>query len=293
MEREDETTHAPRSFSIGAAIGDGWGAFSSRYPLLLGASLLYLVIVVAVGVIASITSLFTVLPLVDWAAQFLFYPFMSLGLLYVGLRCVRGQRADVSMLFAGFGRYWTIVGVNAVIFFITIALFVPAAVIAVGMGMMLAFSGNTPSSLALILLISAGLVGFVVPMLYVFPRVMFATMVCFDPEGVRPGVTRSMRIAWRMTGRPGVHLRLVGLWLLSIPFFVVCALFLLLPVLFVAIPLSVGVLGAAYAQIARAYWYALRHCCRVCEYDLSRMTAGVCPECGTPIPAGQFGILGS
>ncbi|MBZ0171329.1 MAG: hypothetical protein K8E66_03025 [Phycisphaerales bacterium] len=288
MRKQYEPHSAPRPFSVGAAIGDGWETFLNRYPLLLGSSALYLVIVIAASLFASITSLFTILPFVDWAAQFFFYPFMALGLLYIGLRCARGQHADIAMLFAGFRRYWPIVGISAIIFVITLAMLIPAMLLGFGFGALLAFSGSAPAGVTVAALVLVMLVGLVAPMLYVLPRVTYAAIVCFDPEGVSPGVMRSLSIAWRMTGRPGVHLRLIALWLLSIPLFLVCALLLLLPLLFLAIPLSVSVVATAYRQIAHQHWDALRRHCRVCEYDLSDTRTGVCPECGNPIPDDQL-----
>jgi hypothetical protein len=280
-------------FTIGNAIGAGGRGFSRRYGLLLGASALYLLILLGAKMVGFVSSFVTLLPLVEWAGAFLFYPIILLGLLEIGHRAVRDRRATASDLFLPFRRYWPVVGASAIVTLGVVLIFlVPAVLVALFFLLLAVSGGGSPgggigmtvafSAMGLMLLLFLGL----------FPRLMFAPMVCLDTEMRTSGPVESVKIAWAMTGRRGVRLRLAALLVLGYIFAGICALLVLLPLLFVAMPLGIAVYGAAYWQISHAYWTAREHRCRRCEYDLRDTRMDRCPECGTPVPPEQLAYTG-
>jgi len=280
---------------VGNAFEMGWQVFKARYGLLLGASCLYLLIVFAASMVAMITSLFTLLPLVDWAAQFLFYPLMWIGLTWVGIGIIRGESSGVADLFAGFKRYWPVVGAQALVLLITYAIiFVPSVLLAVTIGVMGvggAFGGSSNNTITLLVIVGTVALLMIVPMLMVLPRIMLAPLVCLDTKQRVLGPVESFKTSWRMTGKPGVWGGLIVLWLLMVVISIVCAALLVLPVLFLAMPLGTAVFAAAYWQISRQYWRGLEFECNECAYDLRGARAAACPECGAPIPAEKLGLI--
>lgn len=285
----------PPEFSVGNAFEMGWQVFKARYGLLLGATCIYLLIVVAASMFAMITSLFTLLPLVDWAAQFLFYPLMWIGLMWVGLGIIRGESGGVADLFAGFKRYWPVVGAQALVLLITYAIvMVPSVLLVVTLGVMGvggAFGGSSNNTATLLVIMGIVVVLMIVPMLILLPRIVLAPIICLDTKQRVLGPVESFKTSWRMTRKPGVRVGLILLGLLSIVITIVCALMLLLPVLFLAMPLGTAVFAAAYWQISRQYWRGLEFECNVCAYDLRGTRAAACPECGAPIPAEKLGLI--
>ena len=279
-------------FTIGNALGIGWRAMCERYGLLLGASALYLLLFLGGKIAAFITSLFTLLPLVDWAATFLFYPIILLGLLDIGYRCARREQATASDLFRPFGRYWPVVGASAIASIaIALVVWIPAGLVGM-VFLVLAVSGTGQSgafALTAALFTMALILGL---LLVLVPRLMFAPMVCLDTEYRVSGPWESVKLSWVMTRRPGVRPRLAALLVLGWLLGVACVLLLLLPVLFLALPLGATVFGACYWQISGAYWTAREHCCRVCEYDLRDAKSDRCPECGAPVAPEQLGYTG-
>lgn len=285
----------PPGFGVGNAYEMGWQVFKARYGLLLGASCLYLLIVFAASMVAMITSLFTLLPLVDWAAQFLFYPLMWIGLMWVGLGIIRGESGGVADLFAGFKRYWPVVGAQALVLLITYAIvLVPSVLLVVTLGVMGvggAFGGSSNNTITLLVIVGTVVLLMIVPMLVVLPRIVLAPLVCLDTKQRVLGPVESFKTSWRMTGKPGVWGGLIVLWLLMVVISIVCAALLVLPVLFLAMPLGTAVFAAAYWQISRQYWRGLEFECNVCAYDLRGARAAACPECGAPIPAEKLGLI--
>ena len=269
----------------------GWDAFTSRYGVLLGCSALYVLILIGAKIVTIFTSLFTLLPLVEWAAIFLFYPIVLLGLLDIGYAAARGRRADVSMLFGPFNRYWPVVGTSALVTIgVWIATVVPVLLIVLLGTVSMATSSGGPALGVGIL--AASFIALLSVYLLLVPRIMFAPMICLDTEIRKSGVTDSIRIAWLMTRRKGVRPRLIVILILGWALAVVCALLFVLPLLFIAMPLGITVYGAAYWQISREYWTAREYRCRVCDYDLRESRLDRCPECGSVVSEDQLRYTG-
>jgi hypothetical protein len=279
-------------FTVGNALGVGWEGFCNRYPLLLGATALYLLIVIGGKLVALFSQIVTFLPLADWAASFLFFPILLYGLLQIGHASVRGRTATIGMLFAPFNRYWAIIGVNAIVIVTVIAaLYVPIGATAIAGLLLSTVSGGNAAFIWTI--IAVVVVVYLAVFLLLVPRLMFAPMVCLDTEMRVSGPLESIRLAWQMTRRAGVRPRLAVLVVLGWLLLIACTLLLVLPVVLLAIPLTVTVYGAAYWQVSGAYWAAREHCCLACEYDLRDARADRCPECGAPVTDEQRRFTGT
>lgn len=280
-------------FTIGNAMRVGWDGFKSRYGLLLGCLVLYYLMQFGTEIVAGILSLVTILPLASWAANIFLYPLLGIGLFNVGYRVVRGRPAEVSTLFSGFTRYWPVVGASLLVFIATLILMVPAFMAMVAIGLFFFSTGGGPGSSGagsatfFIAFAAAMVLLVVVPMLLVYPRLVYAPMIAFDTEYRTTGAADAIRIAWRMTGRPGVRSTIIGLWVTMLGILLACTILLILPVLLVALPLGIAVYGASYWQISSAYWDSQEHCCRACGYDLRDSRSDRCPECGAMTQADQ------
>ena len=285
----------PPEFSVGNAFQMGWDVLKARYGLLLGTVWLYILIVVAAGIFAGFTSLLTLLPLVDWAAQFLFYPLMWIGLIWVAVRVIRGESGGVGDLFGGFKRYWPVVGAQALVLVIVYGIVILATVTIMvsvaALGVSGAFGGSSNNAGVAVLVVSIMFIVMLVPLLVIMPRIWLAPIICLDTRQRVLGPIESFKTSWKMTGRPGVWGGQIVLVLLFMLISTVSVLLLVLPYFFVALPLGVAVAASTYWQISRQYWRGLEYECNVCSYDLRGARSGTCPECGEPIPTAKLGLI--
>jgi hypothetical protein len=262
-------------FSIGDTFGLAWGAFRDRYGIILGSTLLWFLITMAVGFVASILDIFVVV-----ASQltnvFFGIPF-GVGASFIGLLCVRGQFAEIGDLFVGFRRYWALVGTGLLVGLIIIAASLPGIAFVVAGSVLLSRQpGNGPG-----IMLIAGVVLVTVAALVLGSRLAFATLMCVDPRAERPGPITAIKKTWLATG-PHM-LGIIGLFIVLGAMTLVSMLLLCLPYFFVGMPLLGVTMAAAYELLIGGRFRPPWLVCRSCEYDVSD-SVGNCPECGVVIP---------
>ncbi len=93
------------------------------------------------------------------------------------------------------------------------------------------------------------IIGWLGVLLWLLPRFALTPVVCTDPRRGTPGVLKSIEIGWRATspviGRYLLFLFLCGLTAVG------TALLLLVGLIFLGLPLAIGLQGAAYSMIVR------------------------------------------
>ncbi|MBT5658365.1 MAG: hypothetical protein HOI89_11345, partial [Phycisphaerae bacterium] len=106
-------------FTFEAAFAKGMSLFKSRYGGLLAATLVFILLLVGVGLAKTlVNSLLGVDPDQTSATPtdhlidiFISVP-LTAGILLIALQHLRGESPAMGTLFAGFRRYWPLVGIG-------------------------------------------------------------------------------------------------------------------------------------------------------------------------------------
>jgi hypothetical protein len=238
-------------FTFDAAFAKGGSLFKSRYGGLLAATLVFILILVGVGLVkALVNAVLGVDPNQTSAAAtgqlidiFITTP-LTPGILLLALLHLRGESPAMGTLFAGFRRYWPLVGIGVLLTLIFAAPIVVAALI-LGFGFLL--TGDTSAAVPAITVtaILVGLVLFCI-LIVLSTKLLFASLLCIDPR-TRLGVCDSIATSWRMTGP--VFWPLLGLTIVMGLILIGTTIVLVLPLIFVGIPLCLAITVSAYELI--------------------------------------------
>lgn len=235
-------------FTFNAAFAKGSSLFKSRYGSLLGATVVFMLVLVGAGLVASIAA--KVLGIEtdangqSWLSQlitiFFTNPF-GVGLVLIALLHLRAESPGMSTLFAGFKRYWPLVGIGVLLMLTCVVPLGAGALVvwftAVQVG---GFEENSFAILAV--MIVTGLVVFCV-LIVLGTRLAFTSLLCIDPR-TRLGLGASFATSWRMTGP--IFWPLLGLNIVMGLILIGTTILLILPLFFVGIPLCISVFSAAY-----------------------------------------------
>ena len=191
-------------FTFEAAFAKGMALFKSRYGGLLAATLVFILLLVGVGLAKALvnsvlgadpdqTSATPTDHLID---IFISVP-LTAGIFLIALQHLRGESPAMGTLFAGFRRYWPLVGIGVLLMLIFMA---PVVVAALFLGFGFLFIGGTSAAVPAIT-VTAILVGLVLICIFImlYTKLIFASLLCIDPR-TRLGVCESISTSWRMTG---------------------------------------------------------------------------------------------
>lgn len=213
-------------FTIGNAFSHGWGTMKANYGSLLGASLVYFLIQMAMSFVPFLGPL---------ASMVLTGPLVA-GWMFMGVRAVRG-RTEFGDLFLGFKKFGATLGIYWLHVVVMLGAGIPFVLgLAMGAAMDLEGPGLTTA-------VIGGVISLVI---YVFfaVRFSFSWQVCLDTQ---LGAIGSMGQSWKIT-QP--HLwGLIGLFLCVGLLYLGLTILCFFPVLFLGMPLVVAVTGAAYGLI--------------------------------------------
>ena len=223
---------SPTTFTFQAAFALGYATFKSRYGALLGAGTVFMLVLTGVGFLQELLApglgiiihIFLDSPL--WA-----------GMALLAVRHIRGESPELKTLFAGFTRYWPLVGIGAL--FMLILWLVPFVLFLV---LVLALGGGVFSvgGIAAFTLAALGYSVFFAVWL------LFVPMLCLDPRR-QLGIRESFATSWKRTAP--VFWPLLGLYLVLLLISAVTLILLVLPFIFIGFPLAVAVTAAAYELI--------------------------------------------
>jgi hypothetical protein len=238
-------------FTFEAAFAKGMALFKSRYGGLLAATLVFILLLVGVGLAKALvnsvlgadpdqTSATATDHLID---IFISVP-LTAGILLIALQHLRGESPAMGTLFAGFRRYWPLVGIGVLLMLIFMA---PVVVAALFLGFGALFLGGTSAALPAIT-VTAILVGLVLICIFImlYTKLIFASLLCIDPR-TRLGVCESISTSWRMTGPD--FWPLLGLIIVMGLILIGTSILLVLPLFFVGIPLCLAITVSAYELI--------------------------------------------
>jgi hypothetical protein len=234
-------------FSFGEAFSQGSNTFKTRYGSLLGATAVFILVMIGIGIAQLVLD--TVFGHADsndpTLSDLLITVFVSNvfgpGLFLYAVQLHRGQSPGLGTLFAGFSRYWPMVGIGVLVSLIFGGIALGMAFFA-GLGFAVSSIGSAPdlslgAGFAIAVLVAVCL------SLFFATRLAFVSVLCIDPER-QYGVTESFAASWRMTGP--IFWPLLGLIIVLSLILTASLLLLVLPVIFVGIPLFTVVLAAAY-----------------------------------------------
>lgn len=230
-------------YSFAAAFSLGWTSFKRQYPLLLAVSIVYLVIVSAVGGVGYVVLRTTGFNYVSPIAFFLLYPHLGVGLVLTGGAMARGHRPDFAEMFAGYRALWPIAGIQFFLFLMAMPF---ALVIVVVTATIVAFGGGGGLGLGVIIILAV--VG-MVALVGLWVRFLLAEAIVADPRMPRMDLFAALRLSWALTS--GVWPSLIGLGIVLGLLSMIAMAMLVLPAIFLAVPLMVSVYGAAYAMLAQ------------------------------------------
>ena len=223
---------SPTTFTFKAAFALGYATFKSSYGALLGASVVFTLVLMGVSFLQELLApglgiiihIFLDSPL--WA-----------GMALLAVRHIRGESPPLKTLFAGFTRYWPLVGIGAL--FMLILWLVPFVLFLL---LVLALGGGVFSVGGIVAFTLAAL-GYTV---FFAVWLLFVPMLCLDPRR-QLGVRESFATSWKRTAP--VFWPLLGLYLVLLLISAVTLILLVLPFIFIGFPLAVAVTAAAYELI--------------------------------------------
>ena len=238
-------------FTFDAAFAKGMALFKSRYGGLLAATLVFILVIGGVALVKSLVN--TVLGVdpdhasptaTDHLIDIFISAPLTAGILLIALLHLRGESPAMGTLFAGFRRYWPLVGIGVLLMLIFVGPIVVAALF-LGFGALLM---PITSAAAPAITVTAILVGLVLIciLIMLYTKLIFASLLCIDPR-TRLGVCDSIATSWRMTGP--VFWPLLGLIIVMGLILIGTIIVLVLPVFFVGIPLCLAITVSAYELI--------------------------------------------
>ena len=238
-------------FTFDAAFAKGMALFKSRYGGLLAATLVFILVLLGVGLVKGLVN--TVLGVdpnhtsptaTDHLIDIFFTVPLTAGILLITLLHLRGESPAMGTLFAGFRRYWPLVGIGVLLMLIFVGPIVVAALF-LGFGALLM---PITSAAAPAITVTAILVGLVLIciLIMLYTKLIFASLLCIDPR-TRLGVCDSIATSWRMTGP--VFWPLLGLIIVMGLILIGTIIVLVLPVFFVGIPLCLAITVSAYELV--------------------------------------------
>jgi hypothetical protein len=235
-------------FSFKAAFGSGVNTFKSRYGSVLAAVVVFIVVLIGAAIVQGVLNAALGIDTktgeptwLDSLVTIFFTNVFSAGLALMVLQIHRGESPGMGTLFAGFGRYWPLVGIGLLMHVIFVGIIL--GVLLVGGLSLSVVAASTSSAFAvgpgfiIAALIGLGLV------LFFLVRFFFVALHCIDPKR-QFGVTASFGASWRATGP--IFWPLLGLIIVLLAILIVSVVLLVLPVIFVGIPLMFAVSVAAY-----------------------------------------------
>jgi len=217
-------------FTVGNAFNEGWRVMKANYGSLLGAALVYLVISLVMGFVPIVGPL---------ANLFIAGPLLA-GWSFMGVRAYR-ERTEFSHLWDGFSRFGKTLGIYWLTFLVSLAALIPAG-ICVGLAYSMDKNFEGPG----IAIAALGAVVSLVIFLVVLTRFSFAMVIGMDSE---LGAVDSMRKSWEIT-KPCIG-TIIGLFVCVGLVCMLLAVLLYLPLIFLGMPWSVCITGAAYCLITR------------------------------------------
>jgi hypothetical protein len=243
---------------------DAWALMTREYAVLVVAGAVNALVSVALvgggillklGILAQIPALLILTPL-------------STGVWMLGVRAARGNRIAVGEMFAGFGRYWTVVGIGLVVQIAGLIISLPMYLF---MWLQL-----TNRSVGLGCAFTAVELFVLLPMIiYVSIRLWIAPLLCLDERVGKPGVGLSLVSSWAIGGQS--FWPMVGVYIVM--GFIMLGTFVLAGVglIFLGMPLVVSAFGVMYTRVVDS---VPRPRCPDCGCDLSASQTLVCPVCG-------------
>lgn len=245
-------------FRFSTALNQGFSTFKCRYSSLLGGAALFIVITIGVALVQhtinealglDTTNQQQTAP--DLLITLFFTNVFASGILLLALLLHRGHSSPLSTLFAGFSRYWAMVGIGVLIYLIVLSIVLITIASIAGLYFVTANVASTAASsavfgpgMALIIL------GGIAVLLFFITRLLFAGLLCIDPT-TEYGITKSLSTSWRMT-KP-IFWPLLGLLIVTIVIFCLSFLVFILPAIFFGTPLLIAVFAAAYDLALNQY----------------------------------------
>ncbi len=233
------------SFSFSAAFEQGSNTFKTRYGALLGAVVVFILVMLGAGIVQAIVNAafglgyeHDSMTIPDLLITIFFSNVFGPGIFLMAVQLHRGESPGMGTLFAGFSRYWPLVGIGVLLSLISGA-------IAIGVAFFAGVGTLTSSADGLALgggFVIAVLVGLCLS-LFFMTRLAFVGILCIDPQR-QLGVADSFATSWRMTGP--IFWPLLGLIIVLSLILIVSIALLVLPVVFIGAPLFLAVLSAAY-----------------------------------------------
>ena len=233
------------SFSFSAAFEQGSNTFKTRYGALLGAVVVFILVMLGAGIVQAIVNAafglgyeHDSMTIPDLLITIFFSNVFGPGIFLMAVQLHRGESPGMGTLFAGFSRYWPLVGIGVLLSLIFGAIAIGVAFFA-GVGMLtssadgLALGGGFVIAVLVSLCLS----------LFFMTRLAFVGILCIDPQR-QLGVADSFATSWRMTGP--IFWPLLGLIIVLSLILIVSIALLVLPVVFIGAPLFLAVLSAAY-----------------------------------------------
>ncbi len=225
---------------VGACFSRGWKLFQANFALLFLAPLIYNAIQGAIGVLAMIPFLGTLISLGNLV--FVLGPFGG-GLFLVFIKALRGQPGEIGDVFAGFRfRYWQLC-----LGFLIPTLLASLPLAPAGMVAMLSFIPAIVANQApnVPILVIAGIVGLLglIGTLYLSIGWMFTLPLVIDR---RMDFWSAMWASWKMVNRHwwSVFALVLLVWLLNLAGVIACCVGTLF-----SLPIGLGALMAAYETI--------------------------------------------
>ncbi len=250
-------------------MSDGWRALSANYWPLTGACFVAFVGVLAISIV----------PLIGGLASVFLAPIYS-SLLMMGVRSARGQRVEFSDSFACFGpKYWLLLATHLLISVASMIVLTPLLLPSF-IGIPMLGIGIEQSNNALAVgggvLLSIGLLLLIIASTYLTARIWTAPMLYYDAPAGSLEFFDTFKLAWRRTAAD--HLTLFSLFLVVQLINLALALLLCVPLFMLGMPLTLCVLGVAYARLFPLADAATA--CPSCGYAISGLESPICPECG-------------
>ena len=224
---------------LGGCISRGWDLVKANFGVLVGGALVYMLIEVAVGGLAGIPLVGTVFSIVNLVIA---GPLMG-GLLYLFLKAIRNEPAEIGVVFTGFCRAFSQLFLGYLVAGILPALcLIPAAVVAFITVLPAILQHEHPLPAQFILPGAVALLCFV-PMIYLQTSWMFTLPLIVDRQmDFRP----AMQLSWK---RVNLHWwqvfgLMVVMGLVNLAGLLLCCVGLL-----VTIPIGIAAMMFAYETI--------------------------------------------